>query len=360
MTTQHRVNPDCLKLGRQARGLNQTQLAEAAKMTQGAISKFENSLSEPGEDAIAKIAEALRLPVSFFYQQDRIYGLPVSVSMSYRKKASVGVRAIEQLEAEVNVRIMHLRRLLSSVDFEPELQFPQFDIDEFGGSAAKVAEVVRGLWQIPSGPIRNLVDVVERAGCIVFACDFQSLGVDGLTLQPRGLPPCVFLNSSMPGDRQRFTLAHELGHAIMHQVPNSNMEQEADEFASALLMPARDISPEFAGGVTLQRLAALKPVWRASMASLLMCAKRVGAVSESQSSYLWRQFSKAGYRTKEPVELAIPTEQPRVLNDILQAHVSDLGYSVAELSRMLHVFEVDLLDMHRLEQPKKAGLRLVK
>lgn len=360
MITQYRVNPDCLKLGRQTRGMNQTQLADAAKLTQGAISKFENGLSEPGEDAVTKIAQALKFPVSFFYQQDRIYGLPVSVSRSYRKKASVGVRAIEQLEAEVNVRIMHLRRLLSSVDFEPELPFPHMDIDEFGGNAAKVAELVRGLWQIPSGPIRNLTEVVERAGCIVFACDFQSLGVDGLTLQPHGLPPCVFLNSAMPGDRQRFTLAHELGHAIMHQVPSATMEAEADEFAAALLMPARDLAPQFSGGVSLQRLAALKPVWRTSMASLLMSAKRVGAISDNQSSYLWRQFSKAGYRTKEPAELAIEPEQPRVLTDILRAHMSDLGYSVAELARTLNVFEDDLLIMHRLDQPKRAGLRLVK
>lgn len=358
MNTQLTFNPDCLKLGRQARGWNQTQLADAASLTQGAISKFENALSEPGPEVVAKLAKALRFPASFFYQTDRIYGLPVS--MSYRKKASVGHRAIEQLEAEVNLRIMQARRLLASVDLVPELPFPQLDVDDYGGSASRVAEVVRSVWQIPSGPIRNLTTIVERAGCIVFPCDFQGLGVDGLTMRPHGLPPCVFLNSAMPGDRQRFTLAHEIGHAIMHPVPSATMEAEADEFASALLMPARDITPDLTGFASLQRLAALKPIWRVSMGSLLVRARSVGAISDSQSSYLWRQFSKLGYRTKEPAELAFAPEQPRVLSDIVKAHLTELGYSAAELADAVHLHEEELVAQHKLEEPKRMGLRLVK
>jgi Zn-dependent peptidase ImmA (M78 family)/transcriptional regulator with XRE-family HTH domain len=353
------VNADCLKVGRQARGLSQTQLATASGITQGAISKFENGLIEPGADALGKIAQALRFPVSFFYEQDRIFGLPVS--MQYRKRASVGPRSIEQLEAEINLRIMHLRRLLSSVDYVPELPFPKLDIDEFGGNAEAVADMVRRIWQIPTGPIRNLIQVVERAGCVVFPCNFQSIGVDGLTLQPRGLPTCIFLNSAMPGDRQRFTLAHELGHAIMHQVPSAEMEHEADSFAAALLMPARDVGPQLSGGVTLPRLAALKPIWRVSMAALLVRAKTLGMLTDSQASYLWRQFSKAGYRTREPSEIAIPAEVPQVLSDILRSHLNDLGYSLGELASALHVFEEDLLVMHNIEQaPKKPELRVVK
>lgn len=353
------VNPDCLKVGRQARGLSQTQLAAVSGITQGAISKFENGLIEPGSEAVEKIAQALHFPVSFFYEQDRIFGLPVS--MQYRKKASVGQRSIEQLEAEINLRIMHLRRLLSSVDFDPELPLPKLDIDEFGGDPAAVADMVRRMWLVPSGPVRNLTQIVERAGCVVFQCNFQSIGVDGLTLQPRGLPTCIFLNSAMPGDRQRFTLAHEIGHVIMHQVPTVDMETEADQFAAALLMPARDISPQLAGGVTLPRLASLKPVWRVSMGALLMRAKTVGIVSDSQASYLWRQFSKAGYRTKEPIEVAVAAESPQVLSDILRTHLSDLGYSLGELASALHVFEDDLLAMHRIEQaPRKFELHVVK
>lgn len=353
------MNPDCVKVARQARGLNQAQLADAAGVSQGLVSRLENGLFEPNEETLGKIATALRFPVSFFRLPDRVLGLPVS--MQYRKKASVGQRAIEQLEAEVNLRLMHLRRLLAAVDYQPELPFPRLEIEEFGGDPAAVAEMVRRVWQLPSGPIRDLVGVAERAGVIVFLCDFQVSGVDGLTLQPTGLPVCIFLNAAMPGDRQRFTLAHELGHAVMHPVPTPDMESQADRFAAALLMPARDIAPQLSGGITLPRLAALKPVWRVSMGALLMRAKTLGVVNESQSSYLWRQFSRLGYRTAEPPEVAVAAEAPHVVSDVLNVHLSELGYTLSELAASLHVYEPDLMVMHHLQAPcARPALRVVR
>lgn len=351
------ANPDCFKVARQARGLSQMQLAEQAGVTQGLISRIENGLVQPGADALSKIAQALRYPQSFFFIGDRFYGLPVS--MQYRKKAGVGQRVVEQLEAEVNLRLMHLRRLLAAVVYERELPFPVLELDDYNGDPEAIAEMVRRVWKVPSGPIRNLTEVIERAGCVVFSCDFQPTGVDGLTLQAPGLPTCIFLNSAMPGDRQRFTLAHEIGHAVMHALPTPDMEREADRFAAAFLMPARDITSHFSGGVSLQRLAALKPVWKASMGALLMRARTVGAITESQSSYLWRQYSKSGYRTREPAEIAIPAETPHVVTDVLQMHLGELGYSVAELAASLHVTEEDLRSMHGVKSPERPALRIV-
>lgn len=358
VVTDNFINADMVKVARQARGLSQTQLAALADITQAAVSKVEGGLMQLSPDAVERIATALDFPVSLFFQTDRVFGLPVS--LNYRKKASVGQRSIEQLEAQVNIRLMHLRRLLASVDHHPELQMPDLDVDEFGGDGGKVAEIVRRLWLVPSGPIRNLVELAERAGCVVFSCDFESIGVDGLTLQSRGLPVCIFLNAAMPGDRQRFTLAHELGHAIMHKLPTSEMEKQADQFAAALLMPRAEISPQFSGGVTLPRLASLKLIWRVSMGALLVRAKTIGAINESQSSYLWRQMSKAGYRTREPQELSFDAERPTVVSDTIRAHTDALGYSLDDLAKMLHMHQDQLVEMHGLALPDRPKLRLVR
>jgi len=351
-------NPDCFRVARQSRGLSQVQLAEQAGVTQGLSSRLENGLAQPGPDALAKIAGALRFPESFFQVPDRFFGLPVSVQ--YRKRASVGQRAVEQLEAEINLRLMQLRRLLAAVDYEPELKFPRLDLDEFEGGPEAMAERVRRVWQVPSGPIRNLTELVERAGCIVFSCDFQAVGVDGLTLQPAGLPTCIFLNAAMPGDRQRFTLAHEIGHRGLHCFLRPTREEDGERLAAAFRMPARDIAPHFSGGVTLQRLAALKPIWKTSMGALLMRAKSVGAITDSQSGYLWRQYSKAGYRTQEPPEITVPAETPHVVSDVIAAHLGGLGYSIAELAQSLHVMEDDLRAMHRLHVANRPALRVVR
>lgn len=352
------ANAALIKVARQARGMSQVQLAKAAGVTQAAISKWEAGLTQPGSESIESLAKALTFPPSLFYETDPVFGVPVSVS--YRKRASVGSKATDKLEAEINLRLMHLRRLLSSMDYQPELSLPCLDIDDFEGDAVRVAQLVRRHWRVPSGPLHNLTALVERAGCIVLPCEFESIGVYGLALQPPGLPTCIFLNKAMPGDRQRFTLAHELAHAIMHRMPSANMEQEADMFASELLMPAQDIRDDLMNGVSLPRLAALKPIWRVSMGALLMRAKALGCITDMQSTYLWRQMSVAGYRTKEPPEVDFAPEQATAFNDILCAHADELGYTMADFEALLHMHADELNAMYGIgKRPHTPKLRLL-
>lgn len=350
-------NPDLLKVARQAAGKSQAALASSLEITQAAISKMEAGLLQPSAEVLARLAEQLDVPQSFFFEQDRVVGLPVSVQ--YRKRASVGQRATEQVEAAVNLRLFQLRRLLRSVDVTRELELPCVDPDEApGGSAASVAILLRRMWLVPRGPIRNLTDYVERAGVVVIPCDFQALGVDGLTYSVNGLPTCVFLNSQMPGDRQRFTLAHELGHVVMHRLPNAEMERQADEFAAELLMPAADIRSAFATGVSLVRLAELKQIWRVSMGALLVRAKSLGVLSEEGSTHLWKQMSRAGYRTAEPESLAVVPETPRVFDDIVKTHLGHLGFSVGDLAEALHMTREGAVELARRPHDR-GGLRLV-
>ena len=354
-------NSDLLRIARHARGWSQTELSRQSGISQANLSKLENGLIGPTDDVLHSVANALQFPRSLFFEPDKMLGLPISVHPMYRKKASVGQRELERLEAELNIRLFHIRRLLKSTEFEPELRLPAMDIDEFGGDPERVAELVRRTWLVPTGPMKDLVGWVERAGCVVVPCDFAALAVDGVTISALGLPPCIFLNRNQPADRQRFSLGHELGHIVMHRVPSPTMEDEANAFASALLMPARDVRPYLSGRLTIQKLAALKPVWRVSMQALLYRAKAVGAITANQSQYLWRQISALGYRRNEPPELDFPAEEPTVLPEMIRVHLEELGYEIEDLCSVLHVFEDDLRNIHPLPgNPVGPNIRVVK
>ncbi len=353
-------NTGLLRVARQARGWSQAELSRNSGVSQANLSKLENGLIGPTDEVVDRVASALRFPESFFYQNHRLVGLPISVHPMYRKKASVGQKAIDRLEAELNIRLMHLRQLLAAADFEPELLLPRLDPDEFGGGPERIAELVRRTWLVPSGPLYDLVGWIERAGCIVVHCDLAALSVDGVTIQAPDMPPCVFLNRNQPSDRQRFTLAHEIGHIVMHRVPSPEMEDEANAFASALLMPARELRPKLGGRLTLQRLAALKPVWRVSMAALLYRAKAIGAITSSQSGYLWRQMSSMGFRRAEPPELDFPAEEAGVLPEMIRIHLEELGYGIGDLCSVLHAQEEDVRRMHPLPGPiGRSHLRII-
>lgn len=356
---EHRFNGDLLRTARNARGWSQDRLAKKARVPQGKLSKLENSLTDLTDDQLARLAGALEFPPSLFLQPDNVFGLPISLHPMFRRRASVGNRELERLQAELNLHLLHIRRLLQSVTFEPELQLPALDVEDFE-TPQRIATLLRRTWCVPLGPFKNLLRWVERAGCFVVCGDFQS-AIDGVTLKCPGMPPCIFLNRSQSVDRLRYTLAHELGHIVMHQVPSNTMEDEANIFAAELLMPEDQIRADLSGRhITLATLAALKPVWRVSMQALLVRAKELGLINESRARYLWQQMSARGFRTTEPVVLA-DQEEPTIHPELIRVHLEDLGYSVDELCSLLHVNQRDLQSMHPLPSSvHRHAFRLVR
>ncbi len=353
-------NKDILRTVRQARGKSQAQLAEHAGVSQAAISKIEAGLiTEPTDEVVDRLAVAVGFPRSIFFEADRSFGLPISLhgNAMYRRKASTGSRALEKLEADLNIRLMHIRRLLRSVDIDASLPLPSLDPDEFDGDIELIAEMVRRTWGIPNGPLFGLTDFVERAGILVVECDLSSIGVDGLTIRTIGSPPCIFIDESAPGDRQRFTLAHELGHVVMHGVPSATMEDEANLFASALLMPRRDIRPYLLDRISIAKLAALKPIWRVSMASLLMRCQSIGVLANNQAQYLWRQMSALGYRRSEPHDIAVKREPVRVLKEVIELHLKELGYTAEDLAISLHVHLKEMEELYGVQAAVAAPTR---
>ncbi|MBV1900799.1 MAG: XRE family transcriptional regulator [Kordiimonadaceae bacterium] len=348
-----------LRMARQSRGMSQAELSKASGLSQANISKYENGTIEtPPQEALQKIANAVSYPCELFFAPDNIVGLPISVQ--YRKKASISLKAKSKLEAKINFQLLHVRRLLRVAETEAELQLPEMDVAEYGSPAA-IASLLRRTWHQPSGPIRNLVSLVERAGCIVVYTDLSDLAVDGFTSNVPGTPPCIFVNKAQPADRQRFTIAHELGHIIMHKVPSPDMEDEANNFASAFLLPPDELKPLLSRKLNLAKLAALKPIWKVSMAALLVCANSCGAITPNQSRYLWMQMSKYGYRRKEPSELDFPAEVPTALRDILSMHTEELGYSIQQIADLLYLKEAELRQNYPVAEEKvhASGLRLV-
>ena len=268
-------NADMLRVARQLRGFQQGDAAARLGVSQAMLSRIENKLAGVSDELIARAAAVYDLPSTFFTQSDPVLGAPVSVHPMWRRKSTVTAREMDQIVAELNIRLMHLRRLLEAVEVEATYHIPRMPVDEFKGNVERIAALVRAQWQLPSGPIDNLTRAVEAAGIVVAHSPLGSSAVDGVTFSAPGLPSLIVLNTDQPGDRMRFTLAHELGHLVMHHnQPTQEMEQQANEFASCFLMPAQDIRPYFAQRrIDLRLLAELKPVWRASMASLLMRAR---------------------------------------------------------------------------------------
>jgi Zn-dependent peptidase ImmA (M78 family) len=347
------INGAMLRLARQWKGFHQTEAAPKLGIDQSLLSRIENGMAEARDEIVLRAESAYEMPHSFFEQADPVYGAPVSVHPMWRRKADVTARELDAVVAEMNIRVMHIRRLLEGAEFVNSSELPRLDIDDYN-DPAEIAALVRAHWKVPRGPIKDLTLLVERAGVLVAHSPLGGASISGATFSVPGMPPLIVLNSEQPADRLRYTLAHELGHLVMHRFPNPNMEKEANDFASALLMPPADIRPYFVGRrVDLALLASLKPEWRVAMQALLMRATALEFVSKNQAQYLWKQISAKRLRLREPPELDFAPEKPTVIETMLRVHRDALGYSEADLARLLHFREHEMGRFYVIARPDK-------
>jgi Zn-dependent peptidase ImmA (M78 family)/DNA-binding XRE family transcriptional regulator len=349
-SAETKPNAEMVSLARESRGLTQIELARGLAVSQGYLSKIESDLLEPPPALINQLAALLDYPASFFYLPDRIYG-PGITEFWHRKRQAATNRQMRQIYAEINKRIIHISRLLRAAELPEE--FLHLDLDEFD-TPSEVARAVRVAWHLPTGPVRDVVTAIETGGGIVIRCPFPTRLVDAVSRWVPGLPPLFFVNDALPADRERLTLAHEIGHLVMHRSPSATMEDEAFEFAAEFLMPAREIEP-FLQNLNLPRLAGLKTEWRVSMAALLQHAARLETITAGQARYLWMQMSRAGYRRREPAELDFAKEEPRALRLLFDLH-REFGYSISDLSEWFSIYERELIATYPIN-PDAAEVR---
>ena len=294
-----------LMLARDARGMTQADLSDALRIGQGTLSKYETGLLEPPAEFVDDLASLFGFLPSFYYERGRPYGLP---PFHYRRRKKLSAKALAKIVAEMNIRRIHISKLLRSYDWKTNAFIPEIDRDEYQGkskapwSLEGVALHVREMWMLPRGPILNMVELLESNGGIVIPCDFGSDLIDAMSQRIDGFPVLFFVNVYAPADRLRHTLAHELGHMILHTTTmksDEEMEDEADSFAGAFLLPADEIRPQLRR-FDLRQLANLKLYWKVSMAAIAVRADRLKLITPYQSKMFWIEMSRLGYRKREP------------------------------------------------------------
>lgn len=297
-----------LETARRSKGYTQAQLADAVGTTQPSIQRYENDLREPDEDTLRTIADALGVTPRFLKHASRPESA-MAMHAHMRRRSTAPASIWRRLEAQLNMTRWHVSSLFEEVSIQASLPMPQFDPEE--ETPEKCAAMVRMQWRIPIGPVRNLIDWLESAGIVVIEQDFGSPKVDGLS-QWAGDHPVIIVNSKVPTDRKRLTLAHELGHLVMHMhYAGDDLEDQANAFAAEFLMPASTIRPELKN-LKLGKLIDLKRAWGTSMASLIERAYHLGLLIKDERTKFYRDLSRRGWRINEPASDEIAPEVPKM------------------------------------------------
>ena len=331
------INFTLLETARLLRQKTQKEVVEAIGISQASLSKAEHGLQELPVDIMDKLYDYYDLPETFFLRSEGVSPLG---HLYYRKKLTITNKIIDSFVAKVKIFKAIIDDLMSAVEL-PKYTLGNYVPNE-NLSAKEIARKIRYELKVYNGAVPNLSTLLENNGIIIIRFDFGTDKIDGLTTITDSDRKVMFINNQMPNDRIRFSMAHELGHLVMHlgnpPCSSDDAERQADEFASEFLMPEEEIRPMLLN-VNIQALGMLKRKWRVSMHALVRRAKDLETITYQQYRNLQMYFSKKGYTKSEPIPL--PLENPTMWDETLKLYRDELGYSDEDLMSVMRINQRD-------------------
>lgn len=291
-----------IQRARKALGLSLRALAKELGLSHAAIKKYEDNEVVPSSDLLLRLAQALHVKVEYFFRPERF----TLKNIQYRKHADIPQRHLDEITAKILDQIE--RR------FELESLFVSSPIQEFSVGAKKishyddveaVAKNIREQWNLGHEPLSDLIDIFEEHGIKVFGVDSKQYPkFYGLSASINN-KPVIVISTQWPGDRQRFTLAHELGHLVLSSFLHSSLDEEkcCNRFAGAFLLPKeilKSILGEHRNHIEARELGLLKQEFGISMLSILHRIEDTGIISNNLYVKLRAEFNSRGWSQKEP------------------------------------------------------------
>lgn len=352
--------PSRLRLARSLRGLTQAALAEKSGVSAAAISQFESGSAAPGPETAQQVAVVLGCKLEFFLRPGSAIKIEAPFFRSLRSTPQI---ERDQAHAYAKFLIEAVEQIESFVDL-PEVAIPnalETRIDHLDPAAdiETTALRLRVDWQIPPGPIANVVRLIESKGAVSTAVGAFSKKLDAFSMRTSIRPVLVLCSQKGIAARRRFDAAHELGHLVLHRepvFPNREQEQQAHRFASAFLMPAEEVEGWLpTKSSQLELLQEGSQMWGVSMQALLRRGRDLGTLSEADYQRTMKRMSAMGWRSKEPVDIG-PPERPELLTRAvevlgatggsLHAIANEMGIASKRMARMLSLPE------DRTEEPE--------
>jgi Zn-dependent peptidase ImmA (M78 family)/transcriptional regulator with XRE-family HTH domain len=345
IASEIRVNPKMIVLARESRGMTQRELADKLGISTSKLCRAEQGDQTLSDEMFDKLCDIIRYPENFFQQEGEAF---ITSSLNFRRRITVSQQLLMPLEARINLYRLHIESLASKVKLN-EPKIPAIDTQE-SMSSEEAARKLRKYWKIPAGPIEDITALVENNQIIVVWFDFGTERVDSRAMVTKNMHPVIVLNKVMLGDRQRFSVAYELGHIVMHAFALPSMDRdidhEAKQFAAEFLMPEKDIKKDFEGDINISKLGELKRKWKVSMQALLYRACDMGVVTDNQKRYILGQFNTLKIRRREPQEFDAPIEKPMLLRDLITKYKTAQRLSMKELADMFFLSQEEFLTMY--------------
>lgn len=345
------MNHERLKQARKASGFSLRQLADKTDLSHTTINKFEKGQATPNSTQLLKLASALQIRVEYLFR-------PVKTELhniEYRKRSHFSKKDQHRIQGDI---LEQAERWQELCDLYLQPPIPKFkrpenlpivnneqDLESF-------ANQVRIVWQLGLNPIPDLINMLESRGIIVIITSVESEKFDGLSAHIDD-KPLIVISRHWTGDRQRFTLAHELGHLLLHDyLPETIPEEQAcNRFAGAFLLPQQalfqQVGEKQRQHIENQELYGLKREFGLSMRACLYRLKDAGLLSQTTFTEWQKYFSSKGWHKQEPGEL-YPAEATTLFHQLVYRGLAEGSYGETKAAELLNLSLADFRQQRQL------------
>ncbi|MYN06567.1 helix-turn-helix domain-containing protein [Pseudoduganella aquatica] len=338
--SQAKIN-ERIRRARVSRGLSLEAVAgRMGDISKQALSKFESGQSAPNSARLLKLAKALEVKPEYFFRQESFALAP----LEFRKLAKMPKYRQEQVREQMRD---HLERYISLEDcFGGSLKIgvtsAQSILVTSVEEAEQAAEQLRQEWRVGGDAIANLVDLLENNGFKIVLLDGADDFDGACAATDDEQHVLISLNASRPGERMRFTAAHELGHWVMDlpsSMPEKTKERCCHRFAGAFLFPAAQVRAEFGdvqrSRVHPQELLNAKALYGVSMQVAIYRMKDLGLLSEAGYRALVITINANGWRKNEPE--ALEAERPRRFESLVYRGLAEEFFTLSRAAEFLQL-----------------------
>lgn len=322
ISSLYEIQPEKLVEAREARGYSMNELGKLLGVSRQAIDKYEDGKMSPSPDVLQGYIEKLEFPLIYF-QVPILNDDLISTPILHRSLIS----ASNMAKAKIKIRAQWMKRITDYfyryfdfpiVSIQKSKKVGRYSSDEI----EYIAEELRVKWGLGMAPIDNMTILLQNNGIFLGKTNIEEEKLDACSTWFGDRPYALVGSDKNTSVRLRFSLAHELGHFILHNVNSDNLdkdtlkeiEKEANRFAGAFLLPRKTFGKQIIS-TSIDYFVQLKQRWGVSIAAMIYRCKDLGIISENQTSYLWRQMAARNMRKNEPLDDSIPIERPTLFRD---------------------------------------------
>ena len=331
-----------IKYYRLMKGISQEELALNVGLNKMTVSNYENDKRNPEMATIQKIAKALDVSLAaLLSQQDQQLNIQHG---AFRKQSSIKQGTQELILGKLDRYLGRLFNVISILGDTVLAPCPLIDRKNIT-SNEEAGQYLRHILELPStGPIGNITDILENKGFIICPVEMEERGFSGNSGIVNGRF-YIAVNTTMPAERQRFTLVHELAHLVFLFNDDEDEEKRVDGIAGAFLLPERDIKRELGPKRTniISDLAIIQKEYGVSFSSIVVRAYQTDILNKTHYESMMKWLNKNGLLHNAPS--FAEAEKTHLLEQLTLRAVSEDEITVSKAAELL---ERPFLDVRQM------------